>query len=1071
MAKSAPTPAKLSRPKLHSAVPRERLFRLLDEQRERPTVWIAAPPGAGKTTLVATYLAARKLPSIWYQVDSGDADPATFFYYLRQAAQQAAPRERKPLPLLSPEYLSDLPGFARRFFRELFARLPTPAVLVLDNYQEVATDSALHHIMQDALGEIREGINVIVISHAEPPPQCARALANSLIGQVGWQELRLTLAETSAIAGTRQELAEETVHALQDQSDGWAAGLVLMLERFKRTGTVNADSQSQNMDTVFNYFAGQIFDRTSAGTRDFLMRTALLPNMTAQTAEAISANGEADALLDQLYRGHLFIDRRSGAELSYQYHSLFRKFLLSKLRETTAPQEWQMLNSRAAALLEYSDPMEAFSLYCGSEDWSRAARLVVALAPKLAEQGRLQTLREAIAALPDGSRTEQPWLKYWEGMSWFDVDQARARSFLEPAFESFGVAGNGLGQLICAAAIAESYYYEWANYAPLDHWIPVLAELLAREIELPSVEIALRTYAGALSGMLCRQPEHPLLPVMATKIEQLLTQEANINHRVAAANVLLNYRAWSGDEEKQAELIRLMAPVANDPHVSALNRVWWLRYHGSFLVDQNRLKEADAMLEAAEATVKQNGLVGSRAEMAVVCHRLFDALYQFKLAAAEPLLARCEALLTPARKMDYPYYHYYRVMYALLMNDSRRAVAEGELALSLAQEVGVPAIQIPAVQNMLVTALVADGNYSRALFVLGAARSHGTAKQKAGFDLAILLIKAITVLPEVGVALSPAARTALLRAVERARELDNQQFFRMLPRAVAKLAYHALGAGIEPEFIRRLVRVRSLPAPAPTLEAWPWSIKIYTLGRFALVIDDVPLRSTGKAQRKPLDLLKCLVAFGGREVSMATLTQALWPEADGDSGRTAFEMTLHRLRKLLGRDDAVLLSDGRLSLSPHTVWVDVWALERLLGYAEAELKRGGQERPQAPGEIHEPLFHLYQGEFLDRDEEQPWLLGMRQKLHSKLLRYVTALGQHWEASGHWEHAERLYKRGIELDPLAEELYRRLIIAYIKRDQPAAALEVYRRCRQMLSVVLGMKPSAETETLHRSLLER
>jgi hypothetical protein len=187
-------------------------------------------------------------------------------------------------------------------------------------------------------------------------------------------------------------------------------------------------------------------------------------------------------------------------------------------------------------------------------------------------------------------------------------------------------------------------------------------------------------------------------------------------------------------------------------------------------------------------------------------------------------------------------------------------------------------------------------------------------------SISILLVKAIGVLPEIGVALSPAARSALGRAIKRARELDNLQFFRMLPGVVSKLAYHALGAEIETEFIRRLVRVRSLPAPAPTLETWPWAIKIHTLGPFALVINDVPLRSTGKAQLKPLDLLKCLIAFGGREVSNVTLTQALWSDAEGDSGRTAFRDAC-RLQNCSGQDDALLLGDGGLTLNTHLVWV------------------------------------------------------------------------------------------------------------------------------------------------------
>jgi DNA-binding SARP family transcriptional activator len=57
---------------------------------------------------------------------------------------------------------------------------------------------------------------------------------------------------------------------------------------------------------------------------------------------------------------------------------------------------------------------------------------------------------------------------------------------------------------------------------------------------------------------------------------------------------------------------------------------------------------------------------------------------------------------------------------------------------------------------------------------------------------------------------------------------------------------------------------------------------------------------------------------------------------------------------------------------------------------------------------------------------------------------------------------------LELDNLAEGLYRRLMIAYRERGEPAEALNVYRRCRHMLSIVLGAKPSAETEAIRSSL---
>ena len=71
--------AKTTRPDAASVILRPRLLRRLDQGRTRPVTWVWGPPGAGKTSLVASYLAARKLRVLWYQVDVGDADVAAFF--------------------------------------------------------------------------------------------------------------------------------------------------------------------------------------------------------------------------------------------------------------------------------------------------------------------------------------------------------------------------------------------------------------------------------------------------------------------------------------------------------------------------------------------------------------------------------------------------------------------------------------------------------------------------------------------------------------------------------------------------------------------------------------------------------------------------------------------------------------------------------------------------------------------------------------------------------------------------------------------------------------------------------
>jgi LuxR family maltose regulon positive regulatory protein len=111
--------AKITRPTLSGVVQRNRLFALLDSGMGRTVNWLAAPAGSGKSTLVADYLDARALPCIWYQCDEGDTDLATFYYYMGLAAKKASPRHRKPLPLMTPEYLTGIPTFTRRFFEQL----------------------------------------------------------------------------------------------------------------------------------------------------------------------------------------------------------------------------------------------------------------------------------------------------------------------------------------------------------------------------------------------------------------------------------------------------------------------------------------------------------------------------------------------------------------------------------------------------------------------------------------------------------------------------------------------------------------------------------------------------------------------------------------------------------------------------------------------------------------------------------------------------------------------------------------------------------------------------------------
>jgi LuxR family maltose regulon positive regulatory protein len=298
-----------------------------------------------------------------------------------------------------------------------------------------------------------------------------------------------------------------------------------------------------------------------------------------------------------------------------------------------------------------------------------------------------------------------------------------------------------------------------------------------------------------------------------------------------------------------------------------------------------------------------------------------------------------------------------------------------------------------------------------------------------------------------------------------------RNFFWWSPRMLQELCAAALTDGIEIAYLRDLVQTRRLApdAAAVHIEHWPWPVRIYTLGRFTVLVDHTPVRSRRKAQHKPLELLKALIAQGGRDVGEDTLIELLWPDAEGDAARRAFDVTLHRLRKLLGNDQAVLLHERKLSLNNRLCWVDSWALERLLSETEAILADPHAD-PQgsALARYTERIQALYHGPFLGKDFAAAWAISQRERLRSRYLRHVTAAGARWQQLHQWDRAVECYRKGLEVDDLAEQLYQNLMRCHLQLGQRSEALGVYRRCRFMLSTVLGISPSPATESLYRQL---
>jgi len=313
-----------------------------------------------------------------------------------------------------------------------------------------------------------------------------------------------------------------------------------------------------------------------------------------------------------------------------------------------------------------------------------------------------------------------------------------------------------------------------------------------------------------------------------------------------------------------------------------------------------------------------------------------------------------------------------------------------------------------------------------------------------------------------------------MAGVERARiEIDLDvlnpiQPQSMDPAEMARLYGEALEHRIAVGYVQDIIRTHALTPVRAEIEAWPWPVAFRTLGGFAVYLNGELLRFEGKTQRKPLELAKVLIAFGGRDVPEHRLIDILWPKPLEDGGKKALDITVHRLRRLLGSDEAVAVTDRHIGLDPGIVWVDVWALERRLTPLVADTN-GVPPDVDLLADAVPHVLDLYRGEFLAGDAEAPWIIPVRNRVAGRFQRLVLRLGAHWEAEARWNRAYELYQRAIELDPLAETFYRRQMICLNAQGQRAEAIEVFRRCRQALSIVLGVPPTEETDAVYRASL--
>jgi LuxR family maltose regulon positive regulatory protein len=430
-------------------------------------VCVVAPPGYGKTTLLAQWAQHKGDRVGWVTIDPQDNDPAVLLTYLAVALDRVAPIDPDTFQILASPSTQVPPAVVARLAAAMSA-VPDPVSLVLDHVEQLHHPQCLDALEQLAV-QLPSGSQLALASRTRPRLPLGRLRGQGQLLEVGAADLAMDPSEArTLLEGAEVRLATEQAAELHRRTEGWPAGLYLAALALQATGTPLDTPDAEvafagNDRFIVDYLNSELLARLPARQVSFLTRTAVLDRMCGPLCDAVLHRTGSAKVLESLAESNLLLVPLDRRHQWYRYHHLFRDLLRAELQRRE-PELVPELHRRAAAWWEVNGLEEtAIEHAQAAGDADQVARLVLKVMQPVWASGRVDTVLR------------------W--MEWFERGQLMER------YPAVAVHGALIFALLGRAIRAE-------------HWAAA-AERAPREGRLPDGS-TMESYLAYLRAILCR---------------------------------------------------------------------------------------------------------------------------------------------------------------------------------------------------------------------------------------------------------------------------------------------------------------------------------------------------------------------------------------------------------------------------------------------------------------------------------------------------------------------------------------------------------------------------------------
>ena len=399
---------KLYVPKLRRGlVARQRLSERLSRGVDSKLTLVSAPPGFGKTTLLAEWLASARTIGqsvAWLSLDPSDNQAAVFWPYLIAALRTVAPEVgASALSLLQAPQPPPIDTVLATLINELSA-IPNDIVLVLDDYHVIDARD-VQDGMAFLLDHLPPRVHIVITSRADPALPLGLLRGRGELVEIRAADLRFTPDEAAAYLNDTMglDLAAPDVAALEARTEGWIAALQLaalsMQGRDDIAGFIAGFAGDDRY--IVDYLVEEVLHRQPEDVRNFLLQTSILGRLSGPLCDAVTGQDGGKAMLEALDRGNLFLVPLDDRRRWYRYHHLFGDVLRAHLLDEQ-PDRVLELHRRASDWYEQNgERSEAIRHAMAGEDIDRAADLVELALPAMRKGRQEATVLGWLRALPD----------------------------------------------------------------------------------------------------------------------------------------------------------------------------------------------------------------------------------------------------------------------------------------------------------------------------------------------------------------------------------------------------------------------------------------------------------------------------------------------------------------------------------------------------------------------------------------------------------------------------------------------------------------------------------------------